>query len=138
MLFDFANVLVFLGVAALFLFVTLALGRVLRPTTPDAAKGTVYECGEAPIGGGWFNFNPRFVLVALVFLVFDVEVAFTYPVAIAFRRWVDAGEGATAFVEIAAFVVVLALGLAYVWARGDLAWLARLDADADDAHDPVP
>jgi NADH-quinone oxidoreductase subunit A len=123
MQFEFANVLVFLVLAALFPFVTLVLGRILRPATPSDAKATVYECGEAPVGSGWFNFNPRFYVVALVFLIFDVEVAFTYPVAVVFRRWVATGQGALAFGEIAAFVLVLALGLAYVWRKGDLDWL---------------
>lgn len=130
MQFHFANVLVFVVLAAAFLLATLAIGRLLRPSTPGDAKGTVYECGEAPVGAGWFNFNPRFYVVALVFLIFDVEVAFTYPVAVVFRRWVATGQGALAFGEIAAFVVVLALGLAYVWRRGDLDWLRPAEPPA--------
>jgi NADH-quinone oxidoreductase subunit A len=121
----FASVLAFLLVACVFLAVTLLAGKLLRPATPSREKGMVYECGEAPLGGGWFNFNPRFYVVALVFLIFDVEVAFTFPVATVFRRWVAAGEGAVAFFEIAAFVLVLALGLAYVWRKRDLEWLRR-------------
>ena len=123
---EFANLLIFVLLAAAFLAVTLTVGRALRPSAPNASKGVVYECGEAPLGSGWFNFNPRFYVVALVFLIFDVEVAFTYPVAAAFRRWVARGDGATAFAEIALFVVVLALGLVYVWRRGDLEWLRAL------------
>jgi NADH-quinone oxidoreductase subunit A len=132
--FDFANVLVFVVLAALFPFVALLVGRLLRPATPAAAKAAVYECGESPLGAGWFNFNPRFYVVALVFLVFDVEVAFTYPVAVVFRRWVATGEGALAFAEIAAFVLVLALGLAYVWRKGDLEWLATIRASSTPAE----
>jgi NADH-quinone oxidoreductase subunit A len=121
--FHFGAVLAFALVACLFLFVTLTLGRLLRPAIHDETKGTVYECGEQPIGGGWFNFNPRFYVVALVFLVFDVEVAFTYPVAAVFRRWLAVGDGALALIEIALFVLVLAVGLAYVWVKRDLEWL---------------
>jgi len=123
---EFANVLIFAVLATAFLFVTLFLGGRLRPRAPSVAKGQVYECGEQSLGPGWFNFNPRFYVVALVFLVFDVEVAFTYPVAAVFQRWVARGDGTVAFVEIAMFVVVLALGLAYVWRRGDLEWLRDL------------
>ena len=123
MSFHFASVLVFLLVACGFLAVTLLIGKLLRPATPTRAKGEVYECGEQPLGGGWFNFNPRFYVVALVFLIFDVEIAFTYPVATVFRRWVASGDGAVALLEIGAFIAVLALGLAYVWRRGDLEWL---------------
>jgi NADH-quinone oxidoreductase subunit A len=119
----FASVLAFLVVACLFLAVTLLLGKLLRPATPNPLKNAGYECGETAIGGGWFNFNPRFYIVALVFLIFDVEVAFTFPVATVFRAWVAAGDGGVAFLEIVAFVAVLALGLAYVWRKGDLEWL---------------
>jgi NADH-quinone oxidoreductase subunit A len=129
MQFHFGAVLAFLVIACVFLGATLLVGRILRPSTPTAQKGTVYECGESPIGGGWFNFNPRFYIVALVFLIFDVEVAFTYPVAAVYGRWLAAGEGAVAFLEIAAFVLVLAVGLAYVWVKGDLEWLRTLARD---------
>jgi NADH-quinone oxidoreductase subunit A len=123
MSFHFASVLVFLLVACLFLAITLGLGRLVRPRVPSPEKGAVYECGEQALGAGWFNFNPRFYVVALVFLIFDIEIAFTYPVATVFSRWLATGDGALAFCEIAAFIAVLALGLAYVWRRGDLEWL---------------
>jgi NADH-quinone oxidoreductase subunit A len=126
MQFHFASVLIFLLVACAFLAVTLLVGRVVRPAMPSAAKGAAYECGEQALGGGWFNFNPRFYMVALVFVIFDVEVVFIYPVAVVFRRWLDTGVGAVALVEIGVFVAVLALGLAYVWRRGDLEWLRAL------------
>jgi len=83
------------------------------------------------IAQAWFNFNPRFYIVALVFLIFDVEVAFTYPVATAFRRWVDDGLGFFAFFEIFLFVAILAVGLAYVWVKGDLEWIRRSKDDAE-------
>ena len=86
MLFHFAAALVFALTGCLFLAVTLLLGKLLRPSTPDAAKGTVYECGEKPLGGGWFNYNPRFYIVALAFLIFDVEVAFFFPWAAVFGK----------------------------------------------------
>jgi NADH-quinone oxidoreductase subunit A len=123
---EFASVLIFVLLAAVFLLATLTVGRLLRPSAPNPAKGETYECGEHAVGSSWFNFNPRFYLVALVFLIFDVEVAFTYPVATVFQRWVARGEAAVAFVEIALFIAVLALGLAYVWRRGDLDWIRTL------------
>jgi NADH-quinone oxidoreductase subunit A len=126
MAFEFANVLIFALLAVVFLLATLTIGRFLRPSAPNAAKGATYECGEQPMGSGWFNFNPRFYVVALVFLIFDVEVAFTYPVATVFKRWVALGEGAVAFAEIGLFIAVLGLGLGYVWRRGDLDWLRSL------------
>jgi len=124
----FAGVLVFLLVAGAFLAVTLLIGKVLRPATPNAAKGATYECGEQSLGSTWINFNPRFYIIALAFLIFDIEVAFTYPVATVFKQWVAMGAGGLAFLEIAAFVLILAVGLAYVWRRGDLEWVRELRA----------
>ncbi|HEY0714149.1 MAG TPA: NADH-quinone oxidoreductase subunit A [Polyangia bacterium] len=131
MRFHFATVLVFLLVACGFLVITLTLGRLLRPATPSPEKAAVYECGEQAVGGGWFNFNPRFYTVALIFLIFDIEVAFTYPVATAFRHWLSTGRGLIAFLEIAGFIAVLAFGLAYVWRRGDLEWIRGLGGSND-------
>jgi len=128
---ELANLLVFVILAGAFLFVTLALGKRLRPSAPGLDKGLGYECGERPMGSSWFNFNPRFYVIALVFLIFDVEVAFTYPVAVVFKRWVARGQAGLALVEIGAFVAVLAFGLAYVWRRGDLAWLRDLRREGD-------
>lgn len=123
MQFELASILVFVAVGVSVPLLMLTLGGLVRPRTPNALKNTIYECGELPSEKAWFNFNPRFYIVALVFLVFDVEVAFTYPVAVVFRRWVARGAGGFAFVELLLFVALLALGLAYVWRRGDLDWV---------------
>lgn len=131
MQFQLANILVFVGLGVGFLVVTLTLGAILRPQNPDATKQMIYECGEAPISQAWFNFNPRFYIVALVFLIFDVEVAFTYPVATVFRRWVAEGNALYALLEIGLFVAILAVGLAYVWVKGDLEWVRRPTDDAE-------
>jgi NADH-quinone oxidoreductase subunit A len=129
MQFDLANILVFALLGAGFLAATLFIGSVLRPATPDAEKNSIYDCGEKPIHQAWFNFNPRFYIVALIFLIFDVEVAFTYPVAVVFKRWVAEGAGGFAFLELFVFVAILVLGLAYVWRKGDLEWIRRLRQD---------
>jgi NADH-quinone oxidoreductase subunit A len=131
MLFNLANILVFLGLAMGFLVATLTIGRILRPSTPqeNPDKLKIYECGEMPITQAWFNFNPRFYIVAIVFLIFDVEVAFTYPVAVVFRRWVAQGGGGLAFAELVIFLGILVLGLAYVWKKGDLEWIRRIPAE---------
>ncbi len=123
MLFDLASIFFFVVVGVSVPLLMLTVGWLVRPHTPNPQKLTTYECGELPVQAAWFNFNPRFYIVALVFLVFDVEVAFTYPVAVVFRRWVAMGAGGVAFVELAVFVAILVLGLAYVWRRGDLDWI---------------
>jgi NADH-quinone oxidoreductase subunit A len=123
---ELLNLLLFVLLGAGFLLVTLTLGKLLRPSAPSVDKGLNYECGERPIGPGWFNFNPRFYVIALVFLIFDVEVAFTYPVAVVFKRWISRGDAVPALLEIGAFIAVLAFALGYVWRRGDLEWLRQL------------
>ena len=131
MFFDFANVLVFSALAVLFLAGMLALGSLLRPNNPEPLKLTTYECGEPPTGNAWVNFNIRFYLVALIFVIFDVEVAFIYPVAAVFREWVDKGHGLFALAEIGLFLAILFVGLVYVWVKGDLEWLKNVPAVAE-------
>jgi NADH-quinone oxidoreductase subunit A len=127
--FQFGNVLIFSATAILFVFGSLLAGRLLRPNYPTAEKELIYECGEKPIGQAWFNFNPRFYLIALVFVIFEVEIAFMYPVASVYRWFIEHGQGMLAFVEIFVFVAILAVGLAYVWAMGDLEWVKALKQD---------
>jgi NADH-quinone oxidoreductase subunit A len=124
--FQFANVLIFSATAVLFVFGSLVAGRFLRPDAPNREKSMIYECGEKPIGQAWFNFNPRFYLVALVFVIFEVEIAFMYPVASVYKSFIEKGQGLLAFAEIFVFVAILAVGLAYVWAMGDLEWVKGL------------
>ena len=124
--FHFANVLLFTATSVLFVFGSLLAGHFLRPHAPTREKSMIYECGEKPIGQAWFNFNPRFYLVALVFVIFEVEIAFMFPVASVYKSFIDKGQGLLAFVEIFIFVAILAVGLAYVWAMGDLEWVKGL------------
>ncbi|HYZ88993.1 MAG TPA: NADH-quinone oxidoreductase subunit A [Myxococcales bacterium] len=127
--FHFANVLIFSGLAILFVLGSLLAGRFLRPHYPTAEKEMIYECGEKPIGQAWFSFNPRFYLIALVFVIFEVEIAFMFPVASVYKWFLDHGQGLLAFAEIFVFVAILAVGLAYVWAMGDLEWVKGLKQD---------
>ena len=83
----------------------------------------------APVGQAWFNFNPRFYIIALIYIVFDVEIAFIYPIAAVFRRWVDQGHGVYALLEVLVFVAILMLGLVYVWVKGDLEWIRSIKGD---------
>ena len=126
MYFHFGNVLVFTILALFLSAVHLALGSFLRPANPEARKLTTYECGEPPTGSAWINFNIRFYLIALVFVIFDVEVAFIYPVTVVFREWVLKGQGLFALAEVLLFLGILSVGLVYVWAKRDLEWVKRL------------
>jgi NADH-quinone oxidoreductase subunit A len=133
MQFDFAMVLVFVVAGVGFAIANLLIGALLRPRFPSPEKGLIYECGERPIGGAWFNFNPRFYIIALVFVVFEVEIALTLPVALVFRKWVYQGMGMVALVELVAFVAILATGLIWVWARKDLEWVKRVEAQSPNS-----
>ncbi len=134
MFFQFANVLIFVALAMVLVGLMTGLSWLLRPHNPEPGKLSTYECGEPPTGGAWINFNIRFYLVALVFVIFDVEVAFIAPVTVVFKDWVLRGVGLYAYAEIALFLVILFVGLVYVWAKGDLEWVKRVPG-ADDQGD---
>src|SRR3954451_8557607 len=78
--------LLFTGVGVAFILVNLSVGKLIRPANMDAEKGTIYECGEPTIGSAWVQFDLRFYVVALLFVIFDVEMAFFFPWAVVFGR----------------------------------------------------
>ena len=126
--FEFGAVVAFALVAVGFAAVALTAGRFLRPNHPDAAKATIYECGEKPIGTAWMNFNPRFYLIALVFVIFEVDIALTVPVVAVFKSWVAQSPrmGLVALGELLLFTLILVVGLIWVWIHGDLDWVKKL------------
>ena len=136
--FDFGAVLIFALVAVLFALGGITASRLLAPRAPSAEKSSTYECGERPVGVAWFNFNPRFYLVALVFVIFEVDIALTFPVVTVFREWVKTSPlfAWTALGELLLFTAILVAGLAWVWAHGDLEWIKKL-AERPAARAPV-
>ncbi len=126
MLFDFANVLVFSALGFGFVAVNLLIGKLLRPANPQLRKLSTYECGEPSTGSAWVNFNIRFYLVALIFIIFEVEIAFLFPIAAVFRGLVADGDGLIAFVKAFIFIGTLFLGLIYAWVKGDLEWVKKV------------
>ncbi len=131
MLFEFANVVLFLGFVTGVIFLILALGKFLRPNNPDPEKNSVYECGENPVGSGVTQFNMRFYLFAFLFVIFDVEIAFIFPVTALYKDLVLEGSGVLAFVEISIFVLILLVGLVYAWSQGCLEWVRTLPDEND-------
>ncbi|WP_248343605.1 NADH-quinone oxidoreductase subunit A [Anaeromyxobacter paludicola] len=109
----------------------LTIGRLVRPDIPGVDKSVTYECGERPIGKAWFNFNPRFYLIALVFVVFEVDIALTFPVVAVYKAWVGKSSLTAwiAFAELLLFTVILVVGLVWVWIHGDLEWVKKFEAD---------
>ncbi len=124
--YEFGAVLAFAIVAILFALVMLIVGRLFRPRFPNDDKLSIYECGERPLSSAWYNFNPRFYLIALVFIIFEVDIALTFPVVVVYASWIKKGTGWVAFAELILFTAVLLGGLVWARAHGDLEWVKKL------------
>jgi NADH-quinone oxidoreductase subunit A len=174
-----AYLTLFLMVGILFLFVALLLGRLFRPVSPSPEKAAAYECGEPSVGPGFVQFDLRFYVVALLFIVFEVELAFFFPPAVVFGKLVAVMDSAVsqspaadktttasaedksspaaieqlrqlgikgqlpapdaelnsqtralaaaAMIDMGLFFVVLLVGFAYLWKRGDLDWVRAVE-----------
>ena len=105
-----------------FLAVNLLVWKVIRPSRFSEEKLTTYECGENPVGSAWIQFNIRFYVFALIFIIFDVEAVFLLPWAVVFREL-----GMLAYLEGLVFIAILVVALAYVWRKGDLEWVRAED-----------
>ena len=124
----FGVVLLFIIGGLGFILITLLLGRILRPSRPNPEKQTTYESGEEPSGSAWGQFNVRFYIIALVFLLFEAELVLLFPWATVFGKeeLVTSTEGLWAkfsMVETFIFIGILTVGLVYVWAKGMLEWV---------------
>jgi len=119
---SYSAVLTFTIVIVGFLIVNLVLWWIIRPKRHSEEKNTTYECGEDPQGSAWIQFNIRFYVFALIFIVFDVEAVFLFPWAVVFRSL-----GRLAFIEGLVFIGILVVALAYVWRKGDLEWVRTED-----------
>jgi NADH-quinone oxidoreductase subunit A len=126
MYFQFGVPLALTIIAIVFVMAMFGLQKLLAPSNPYARKLTPYECGEPPTGRAWINFNVRFYVIALIFVVFEVEVAFVYPIAAVFLDWVKQGHRVYALSEILIFLLILFVGLIYVWVKHDLEWIKKV------------
>jgi len=115
---SFTPLLIFFIGGAAVVFAAIFFSRLLAPQNPNPVKNSTYECGEETVGPTWIRFNSRFYVVALIFLIFDVEVLFLFPWALNLREL-----GLFAWIDMAIFIVILVVGLAYVWGKGDLEWV---------------
>ncbi len=118
MLTEFGKIFIFMLVAALFVVVAVIAAKYIRPARPTHEKLLTYECGEDTIGTPWVKFNIRFYVVALIFLIFDVEVVLLIPWALVYKQF-----GLGGFLVGAIFLLLLGLGMAYEWRKGDLEWV---------------
>jgi NADH:ubiquinone oxidoreductase subunit 3 (chain A) len=107
----------FLLISSLVPILALTAAKVLRPKSRPYDRRTTYESGVEPIGGAWIQFNIRYYMFALVFVIFDVETVFLYPWAVAFNQL-----GLLAFIEALFFITILVIALVYAWRKGALEW----------------
>jgi NADH-quinone oxidoreductase subunit A len=124
---EFGKILIFIITGFIAVGLLFFVNRLIAPSNPTPEKLTSYECGEDPVGSAWLPFNSRFYVIALIFLLFDVEMVFIFPWATVFGSHeiiaADARWGWFSLVEMFIFLGILILGLIYVWCKGDLDWI---------------
>jgi NADH-quinone oxidoreductase subunit A len=116
---DYLPLLFLIGVAALFAVVAIGLPSLLGPRKSTPTKLTTYECGKLPFGEARRGFPIHYYMVAMLFVIFDIEVIFLYPWAVLFRKFDPKLFG---LIEIALFVALLLVGYVYAWRKGALEW----------------
>lgn len=117
MLGNYLPVFIFLGIGLLVGAAMLAVGFVLAPHNPDPEKTSPYECGFEAFEDTRMRFDVRFYLVAILFIIFDLEIAFLFPWAVALKSL-----SAAAFIAMAVFIAILVIGFIYEWKKGALDW----------------
>ena len=121
---DFLPIVFFVVLAVALIGLPLLLQYILSPRHNKGGDKLIsYECGEIPEGSAWVRFNIRFYVIALIFLIFDVEIIFLFPWAVVFQELNSIGMGALAFIEAFIFVLILVVGFIYIWKKGDLDWV---------------
>ena len=129
-------VLILAAFAVIMVVGVLVVGILVRPNNPNDLKLSAYECGEEPVGTAWSNFNIRFYVIALIFIIFDVEGALMFPVAVVFKKFNEIGEGTVVFASLLLFISILIEGVVYCWKKGDLDWVRSYQvADEEKKED---
>lgn len=132
---EFGRILLFILGGIVFVLLGLLVNHLISPQNPNPEKLSTYESGEVPVGDAVIQFNTRFYLIGLIFLIFDVEVLFLYPWATVYadQSIIEAvpNWGPFVLVEMFVFAGILLLGLIYAWARGDLDWVKPIQASPE-------
>ena len=139
---EFGTVLIFILGAITFVSMGLIVASIIRPKKPNYEKLTTYESGEETIGNAWGQFNIKFYIVAIIFLLFEVEIIYLFPWAVIFGdkeliMSTDYTWAWFAITEMFIFILVLALGLAYAWRKGYLDWVKPVNR-ISDFKSPIP
>ena len=117
---DFGTVFFAVMLGIVMVAIPLVISWLVAPSNKTKDKLDTYECGEEAEGSAWLQFNIRFYIIALIFLIFDVEVVFLFPWAVVFKEM-----GLLALIEMGIFLLILIAGLAYVGVKTDLDWVKR-------------
>ena len=126
------GILMFVGAGVAFGLGALLFGKLVRPRNPGGAKDEIYECGEPTVGPAWVQFDLRFYVVALLFVVFDVEIAMLYPWAVIYKTAISYGQGGAAFLEMLVFFGLIVLGFLYLWKFGYLDWVRSVSPEREE------
>ena len=142
MLTDFSYILLFIIAGITFTALILFVAKLIRPSRPNVEKLTTYESGEEPDGNANVRFNMRFYVIALIFVLFDVELIFLFPWATVFgnQHLIDVTNGVWGWfsiMEMFIFVGILVLGLAYAWVKEHLDWV-RAEIQKPDYRSKIP
>ncbi len=115
---DYSAVLIFIIAGIGLVLFTFLFSSLIRPHKPGKVKYETYECGIPILGKSWIQFNNRFYIIGLIFVIFDVEAVFLFPWAVAYKSL-----GFFALVEMVIFIAILLVGLVYAWKKGALKWV---------------
>ncbi len=123
MLQNYFPVLIFVLVGLAFGLVPIVLGWLIAPNRPDSEKLSPFECGFAPFEDARMKFDVRYYLIAIIFILFDLEIAFLFPWATIFKEIVGSPQVKFfGFIEMIVFLAILVVGYIYAWAKGALDW----------------
>ncbi len=126
------SIAIFMSFGLVFVCVNMLIGKALRPKLDNQEKGAIYECGEPTVGNSWVQFDLRFYIVALFYLIFDVEVALIYPWAVIFKD-----HAIPAVIAGLPFMLIIIIGYAYEWYSGSLDWVRHSVNDAYAVNRPA-
>jgi NADH-quinone oxidoreductase subunit A len=122
MLLEYVAIAIFIALTTLVGIIAIVLGTILGPKHPAGKKSMPYESGMNPIGPGTRRIPVRFYLIAVLFILFDIEVVFFIPWALVFNDFVKAGNGPFMLGEMLVFITILLVGYVYAWKKGALEW----------------
>ncbi|MBT0651867.1 NADH-quinone oxidoreductase subunit A [Geomobilimonas luticola] len=122
MLGAYLPIIVLLTIAILFGLGSIIFSSLIGPKKPSEVKLSPYECGCEPVGSARERFSIKFYLIAMLFILFDIEAVFLYPWAVVFKKFIAAGLGPFILAEMGVFIVILFVGYIYVWKKGALEW----------------